>query len=88
MKSKYSVKDVSLAVKNKISSNIDYCIKELDEGTQKIKDFMTLHQIEQCITKLNNDNSRSCLDLVNFYLNNLDEKDLIEAKKKSCWKKM
>ena len=46
----------------------------LSEREQKIKDFMTLHQIEQCITKLNNDNSRSCLDLVNFYLNNLEQK--------------
>ena len=71
------------SAKQEIEKNIDQYSNEFQNGTKTNHNFLNINDIECKLGDLLEKNKNICLDLTSKLLESIDEKGLIEFKKKS-----
>lgn len=80
---KYDIKDIISAAEESVRNNVKNYFKDLEMGTQDPKNFIKLHEIENNLNILNQTNKKDFCDFTSLFLSNIDERSLIELKKRT-----
>ena len=83
MNNNENLQEISDKCKKIIDTNIDTVIKNICDRIKEPSNFLKLHEFEKNLKTLNELNSRCCSDLGTQLLSMIDEKPLIEIKKKN-----
>ncbi len=73
--------------KLEISHQIDNFVAELQSGTSNPDDFITMTQLEEKLSLLRSNTTKTYSDILSAYLNSMDETELIKRKKGNTGKR-
>ncbi len=73
--------------KLEISHHIDNFVAELQSGTSNPDDFITMTQLEEKLSLLRSNTTKTYSDILSAYLNSMDETELIKRKKGNTGKR-
>lgn len=73
--------------KLEISHQIDKFVADLQSGTSDPDDFITMTQLEEKLSLLRSNTTKTYSDILSAYLNGMDEKELIKRKKENTGKR-
>ena len=73
--------------KLEISHQIDKFIADLQNGTSNPDDFITITQLEEKLSLLRSNTTKTYSDILSAYLNSMDESELIKRKKGNTGKR-
>ena len=73
--------------KLEISHQIDKFIADLQNGTGNPDDFITITQLEEKLSLLRSNTTKTYSDILSAYLNSMDETELIKRKKANTGKR-
>lgn len=78
-----NIQNIKHTTNKLIENDISNFVNNFKEKTKSPKNFITLDEIESNLEKLNIDIKNKCLDMTSNILDVVDEKILIENKKKN-----
>ncbi len=67
--------------KLEISHQIDKFVADLQNGTSDPNDFITMTRLEEKLSLLRSNTTKTYSDILSTYLNSMDETELIKRKK-------
>lgn len=73
--------------KIEISHQIDQFVADLQNGTSDPDDFITITQLEEKLSLLRSNTTKTYSDILSAYLDSMDETDLIKRKKGNTGKR-
>ena len=81
--SKENIERVIIDTKLQIEKSIDEFKAALDQGTSDPDSFITLAEIEKKWAELKNSTNKTYSDMIAAYLSDINESDIIKAKKEN-----
>lgn len=82
-----TIDKIASDAKLEISHQIDKFIAELQKGTSDPDDFITITQIEEKLSLLRANTTKTYSDILSAYLDSMDETELIKRKKENTGKR-
>ena len=76
-----TINKIASDAKLEISHQIDKFIAELQDGTSDPDHFITMTQLEEKLSLLRANTTKTYSDILSAYLNSMDETELIKRKK-------
>lgn len=73
--------------KLEISHQIDKFVADLQNGTSNADDFTTITQLEEKLSLLRSNTTKTYSDILSAYLSSMDETELIKRKKGNTGKR-
>lgn len=82
-----TIEKIASDAKLEISHQIDKFITELQNGTNNPDNFITITQIEEKLSLLRANTTKTYSDILSAYLDSMDETELIKRKKENTGKR-
>lgn len=82
-----TIDKIASDAKLEIGHQIDKFIAELQNGTSNPDDFITITQIEEKLSLLRANTTKTYSDILSAYLDSMDETELIKRKKENTGKR-
>lgn len=82
-----TIDKIASDAKIEISHQIDQFVADLQNGTSDPDDFITITQLEEKLSLLRSNTTKTYSDILSAYLNSMDETDLIKRKKGNTGKR-
>ncbi len=73
--------------KLEISHQIDKFVADLQNGTSDPENFITITQLEEKLSLLRSNTTKTYSDILSAYLSSMDESELIKRKKENTGKR-
>lgn len=82
-----TIDKIASDAKIEISHQIDQFVADLQNGTSDPDDFITITQLEEKLSLLRSNTTKTYSDILSAYLDSMDETDLIKRKKGNTGKR-
>ena len=82
-----SIDKIASDAKLEISHQIDKFVADLQKGTSDPEHFITITQLEERLSLLRSNTTKTYSDIISAYLDSMDETELIKGKKGNTGKR-
>lgn len=82
-----TIDKIASNAKLEISHQIDKFVADLQNGTSDPENFITITQLEEKLSLLRSNTTKTYSDILSSYLSSMDETELIKRKKENTGKR-